>query len=150
MSCLSSFVKKKPTVSVIVLEGEIGRKKALSLKKTKKMINKAFEKPNLVAVAMVINSGGGSPVQSQLIASYLLDRFFLCILVLMSSLKSSSSQTKPNNENIYHMSYDHLCSGATPLEFPSLPLPRIALVMIQLLTNYRPGLDHLYLCLSQS
>ena len=30
MSCLSSFVKKKPTVSVIVLEGEIGRKKALS------------------------------------------------------------------------------------------------------------------------
>ena len=72
MSCLSSFVKKKPTVSVNVLEGEIGRKKALSLKKTKKMINKAFEKPNLVAVAMVINSGGGSPVQSQLIASYLL------------------------------------------------------------------------------
>lgn len=96
MSCLSSFVKKKPTVSVIVLEGEIGRKKALSLKKTKKMINKAFEKPNLVAVAMVINSGGGSPVQSQLIASYLLDRSFLCILtlVLISSLKSSSSQTK--------------------------------------------------------
>ena len=96
MSCLSSFVKKKPTVSVIVLEGEIGRKKALSLKKTKKMINKAFEKPNLVAVAMVINSGGGSPVQSQLIASYLLDRYFLCILtlVLISSLKSSSSQTK--------------------------------------------------------
>ena len=80
MSCLSSFVKKKPTVAVIVLEGEIGRKKALSLKKTKKMINKAFEKPNLVAVAMVINSGGGSPVQSQLIASYLLDRSFLCIL----------------------------------------------------------------------
>ena len=135
MSCLSSFVKKKPTVSVIVLEGEIGRKKALSLKKTKKMINKAFDKPNLVAVAMVINSGGGSPVQSQLIASYLLDRSFLCILVLTSSLKSSSSQTKPNNENIYHMSYDHLCSGATPLEFPSLPLPRIALVMIQLLTG---------------
>ena len=95
MSCLSSFVKKKPTVSVIVLEGEIGRKKALSLKKTKKMINKAFEKPNLVAVAMVINSGGGSPVQSQLIASYLLDRYFLCILVLMSSLdKSSSNEVK--------------------------------------------------------
>ena len=92
MSCLSSFVKKKPTVSVIVLEGEIGRKKALSLKKTKKMINKAFEKPNLVAVAMVINSGGGSPVQSQLIASYLLDRYFLCILVLMSSLDKSSSR----------------------------------------------------------
>ena len=80
MSCLSSFVKKKPTVAVIVLEGEIGRNKALSLKETKKMINKAFEKPNLVAVAMVINSGGGSPVQSQLIASYLLDRSFLCIL----------------------------------------------------------------------
>ena len=96
MSCLSSFVKKKPTVAVIVLEGEIGRKKALSLKKTKKMIDKAFQKPNLVAVALVINSGGGSPVQSQLIASYILGWSFLCILIfiLMYSLKSSSSQTK--------------------------------------------------------
>ena len=74
MSWLSFFVQKKPTVSVIVLEGEIGKKKSLDLKKTKNMIKKAFEKPNLVAVAMVINSGGGSPVQSQLIASYLLDR----------------------------------------------------------------------------
>ena len=74
MNYLSFFVQKKPTVSVIVLEGEIGRKKSLDLKKTKNMIKKAFEKPNLVAVAMVINSGGGSPVQSQLIASYLLDR----------------------------------------------------------------------------
>ena len=96
MSCLSSFVKKKPTVAVIVLEGEIGRKKALSLKKTKKMIDKAFQKPNLVAVALVINSGGGSPVQSQLIASYLHGWSFLCslIFILLNSLKSSSSQTK--------------------------------------------------------
>ena len=72
MNCMSSFVKAKPTVSVIVLEGEIGRNKALSLKKTKEMIKKAFQKPNLVAVALLINSGGGSPAQSQLIASYLL------------------------------------------------------------------------------
>ena len=86
MSCLSSFVKKKPTVAVIVLEGEIGRKKALSLEKTKKMINKAFEKPNLVAVAIVINSGGGSPVQSQLIASYLLAWSDLIILILATEV----------------------------------------------------------------
>ena len=111
MSCLSSFVKKKPTVAVIVLEGEIGRKKALSLKKTKKMINKAFEKPNLVAVAMVINSGGGSPVQSQLIASYLLDRSFLCILilVLISSLdKSSSNEIKIIGPQIMKTSTYHM------------------------------------------
>ena len=71
MNCMSCF-EKKPTVAVIVLEGEIGKNKALSLKKTKKMIKSAFEKPNLVAVALLINSGGGSPAQSQLIASYIL------------------------------------------------------------------------------
>ena len=83
-------------MSVIALRGRIGEGEALSFEKTKVLIEEAFDKSNLVAVAMLINSVGGSPVQSQLIASYLLDRSFLCILtpVLMSSLKSSSSQTK--------------------------------------------------------
>ena len=81
MNCMSSLVKKKPTVSVIVLEGEIGKNKALSLKKTKEMIKKAFKKPNLVAVALLINSGGGSPAQSQLIASYLLAWSDLIIII---------------------------------------------------------------------
>ena len=79
MNCMSSFVKKKPTVSVIVLEGEIGKNKALSLKKTKEMIKKAFKKPNLVAVALQINSNGGSAVQSQLIANYLVARYNIYI-----------------------------------------------------------------------
>ena len=68
MDWLSSFLKTKPSVSVIVLEGEIDQKK---FKKIKKKIEKAFKKPNLVAVALQINSNGGSPVQSQLIANYL-------------------------------------------------------------------------------
>ena len=75
MNWLSSFLKTKPSVSVIVLEGEIGEKKSLSLKKIKKKIEKAFKKPNLVAVALQINSNGGSPVQSQLIANYLVARY---------------------------------------------------------------------------
>ena len=68
MDWLSSFLKTKPSVSVIDLEGEIDQKK---FKKIKKKIEKAFKKPNLVAVALQINSNGGSPVQSQLIANYL-------------------------------------------------------------------------------
>ena len=72
MDWLSSFLKTKPSVSVIVLEGEIGQKK---FKKIKKKIDKAFKKPNLVAVALQINSNGGSPVQSQLIANNLVARY---------------------------------------------------------------------------
>ena len=58
-------------MSVIALRGRIGEGEALSFEKTKVLIEEAFDKSNLVAVAMLINSGGGSPVQSQLIASYL-------------------------------------------------------------------------------
>ena len=59
-------------MSVIALRGRIGEGEALSFEKTKVLIEEAFDKSNLVAVAMLINSGGGSPLQSQLIASYLL------------------------------------------------------------------------------
>ena len=69
-------MKTKPSVSVIVLEGEIDQKK---FKKIKKKIEKAFKKPNLVAVALQINSRGGSPVQSQLIANYLVARYNIYI-----------------------------------------------------------------------
>ena len=79
MNWLSSFLKPNPSVSVIVLEGMIGQKKSLSLKKIKKKIEKAFKKPNLVAVALQINSNGGSPVQSQLIANYLVARYNIYI-----------------------------------------------------------------------
>ena len=76
MDWLSSFLKTKPSVSVIVLEGEIDQKK---FKKIKKKIEKAFKKPNLLAVALQINSNGGSPVQSQLIANYLVARYNIYI-----------------------------------------------------------------------
>ena len=79
MDWLSSFLKPNPSVSVIVLEGEIGQKKSLSLTKIKKKIEKAFKKPNLLAVALQINSNGGSPVQSQLIANYLVARYNIYI-----------------------------------------------------------------------
>ena len=69
-------MKTKPSVSVIVLEGEIDQKK---FKKIKKKIEKAFKKPNLLAVALQINSNGGSPVQSQLIANYLVARYNIYI-----------------------------------------------------------------------
>ena len=49
-------------MSVIALRGRIGEGEALSFEKTKVLIEEAFDKSNLVAVAMLINSGGGSPV----------------------------------------------------------------------------------------
>ena len=130
MNCMSSFVKKKQTVSVIVLEGEIGKNKALSLKKTKEMIKKAFKKPNLVAVALLINSGGGSPAQSQLIASYLLAWSDLIILMISSFssdliifiLDHLLELTEVINWSEYK------CSGATPVECLWLPLLRTMLV----------------------
>ena len=85
MDRLSSFLKTKPSVSVIVLEGEIGQKKSLSLTKIKKKIEKAFKKPNLLAVALQINSNGGSPVQSQLIANYLVARYIQYILIFSTN-----------------------------------------------------------------
>ena len=90
MNWLSSFLKPNPSVSVIVLEGEIGEKKSLSLKKIKKKIEKAFKKPNLVAVALQINSRGGCPVQSQLIANYLVARYNIYISSQPNQLKSLS------------------------------------------------------------
>ena len=57
-----------PTVVVIVLKGHIGSK--ITFKKTKHLIDKAFSRPNLKAVCVLIDSGGGSPVQAEQIAAY--------------------------------------------------------------------------------
>ena len=61
----------KPLVNVIELYGVIGAsgpgKGGLSLKKLEKSIETAFKPGNLSAVALAINSPGGSPVQSRLI-----------------------------------------------------------------------------------
>ena len=68
------FRKKKPLVAVIRLSGTIaadGRfgSSAISDHSTKNIIEKAFRRKGLSAVAIVINSPGGSPVQSSLITA---------------------------------------------------------------------------------
>lgn len=63
---------QKSVVSVLRLNGVIGAagfmKKGMSLEALEEVIEKAFEQKHLKAVALSINSPGGSPVQSALIA----------------------------------------------------------------------------------
>jgi serine protease SohB len=60
-----------PLVTVISLQGVIGAvgpgQRGLSLAKVEKAIEEAFKPGKLAAVALAINSPGGSPVQSRLI-----------------------------------------------------------------------------------
>jgi len=66
------FKKKRIVIPVVRLEGAImaggGKfKRALNLASVAPMLDKAFAKKNSPAVAIAINSPGGSPVQSRLI-----------------------------------------------------------------------------------
>lgn len=65
------WFKKKPVVPVLRLYGPIGAvtplKPGLSLETTAEAIEKAFTMSSVPAVALVVNSPGGSPVQSSLI-----------------------------------------------------------------------------------
>lgn len=66
------FVKKDPLVAVIRLQGVIasgGRGAALNDAGMAPLIERAFRKGKPVAIALVINSPGGSPAQSSLIAA---------------------------------------------------------------------------------
>jgi serine protease SohB len=66
------FMKKGPVVSVLRLQGVIAagaRGTSLSDAGLAPMIEKAFRKGKPKAVALVVNSPGGSPVQSSLIAA---------------------------------------------------------------------------------
>ena len=65
------FLKSKPTVAVIRLAGVIGSqgRGALNDASLGPVIEKAFAKGKPDAVALVINSPGGSPVQSSLIGA---------------------------------------------------------------------------------
>lgn len=65
------FLNKDPLVSVIRLSGAIGTmgRTSLSDERMAPVIEKAFSKGKPRAVALVINSPGGSPVQSALIAA---------------------------------------------------------------------------------
>ncbi|MFT6557363.1 MAG: signal peptide peptidase SppA [Sneathiella sp.] len=71
---LKRFRKKNPVVAVIPLHGVIAsgggklRGEQLNLIGLAEIIDDAFETKNLSAVALSINSPGGSPVQSSLIA----------------------------------------------------------------------------------
>ncbi|MGB3247294.1 MAG: S49 family peptidase [Sulfitobacter sp.] len=65
------FLNSRPTVAVIRLSGVIGSqgRAALNDATLAPVIDKAFSKGKPVAVALVINSPGGSPVQSSLIGA---------------------------------------------------------------------------------
>ncbi len=70
MKHLIPFLRKIPYVPVIRLQGSIGSgSRSLSNSSTASQIERAFSKGKPVAVALVINSPGGSPVQSSLIAA---------------------------------------------------------------------------------
>ena len=65
------FIKSDPVVSVVRLQGVIasGSRGGLSDQSLAPIIEKAFTRGKPVAVALQINSPGGSPVQSSLIGS---------------------------------------------------------------------------------
>lgn len=65
------FRKSKPTVAVMRLQGAIGAggRGSLDDQKLAPLIERAFTKGKPVAVAIEINSPGGSPVQSSLIGA---------------------------------------------------------------------------------
>ena len=70
---LGRFGKRQPVVSVLRLSGVIGsfgslRGGGLNLAGVERLIARAFAQRGLKAVALAVNSPGGSPVQSALIA----------------------------------------------------------------------------------
>lgn len=65
------YCSRKLTIPVVSLRGVISTTSKLSFKDAKKVIDKAFEIPFIKVVVIVINSPGGSPVQSELIYKYI-------------------------------------------------------------------------------
>lgn len=69
---LQPYISLKPIVPVVPLEGVIGRigpfRRGLTLAAVAPALERAFAVDGAVAVALTINSPGGSPVQSALIA----------------------------------------------------------------------------------
>ena len=70
-------IKRAPVVAVVRLDGTIGGggalRKGLSLDALTESLDTAFRMPGLTAVALAVNSPGGSPVQSALIARRIRD-----------------------------------------------------------------------------
>ncbi|NRB11170.1 MAG: S49 family peptidase [Rickettsiaceae bacterium] len=73
LSFLPFGFSSKPVIAMLRLEGIIGRvsnyKSGLSISVLNKLIEKTFKVDKLTAVCLLINSPGGSPVQSELICS---------------------------------------------------------------------------------
>ena len=69
--------RKKNIVSVLVFTGVIspnmGRRKGLNVQDYDKSIEQAFQNKNVKAVALLINSPGGSPVQSDFLAKRIVE-----------------------------------------------------------------------------
>ena len=74
MNCFD-FCKMQPKVAVLVIKGTIGEGKNINMKKTRSAIDRAFSLRGLKAVCLLINSPGGSPVQSELVAEYLVFKY---------------------------------------------------------------------------
>lgn len=75
-SVIANIFRSKKTVSVIRLEGVISssgsiKKSTINLDSVRRDIDKAFAFSKVQAVAVIINSPGGSPVQSELVSNYL-------------------------------------------------------------------------------
>ena len=74
---LPSFGRRSSCVAVLCLNGVIGRvgggRRGLNLQGLERRLDAAFKGRQLVAVAVSINSPGGSPVQSELIARRIRD-----------------------------------------------------------------------------
>ncbi len=70
LTCRFPFLKSRPHVPVIRLQGSIGAgSRSLSDQSLAPVIERAFGRGKPVAVALIINSPGGSAVQSSLIAA---------------------------------------------------------------------------------
>jgi signal peptide peptidase SppA len=73
---IGSRFERKPRVAVLTLAGVIGqtgvmRRGGLTLANLRENIEEAFDLPRVKAVALQVNSPGGSPVQSALIAGFI-------------------------------------------------------------------------------
>ena len=94
MSFVSKFFKGKPSViNVIRLNGVIasGSKflgsSNLSLESLEKQIERAFAGKKIAGVALMINSPGGSPVQSALISERIIELSKKIIFLFLHLLK---------------------------------------------------------------
>ena len=93
---LGIFISKRPLVPVVTFNGVIGTgglgRGRINAESLEKNINKAFSESKAKAVAIIINSPGGSPVQSSLIyqrVRYLAEKKDIPVLVFIEDVAAS-------------------------------------------------------------